>query len=75
LKRPHWRRGHFRRQPCGHGRSQCRLVFVRPCFINAGHFHGDLADTSYSIHAVQTSAVAKDRSVLIHSAKGARNES
>jgi len=49
MKRPHWRRGHFRRQSCGEGRSQRKLVFVRPCFINVGFFHGDLANTSYRI--------------------------
>ena len=51
MKRPHWRRGHFRRQLCGAGRAERRLVFVRPCFINADHFHGDKADTEYRIVA------------------------
>lgn len=51
MKRPHWRRGHFRRQPCGPGRTDRRLIFVRPCFINAEHFHGDTADTEYRIKA------------------------
>jgi len=51
MKRPHWRRGHFRRQSCGEGRSQRKLVFVRPCFINAGFFHGELANTSYQINS------------------------
>lgn len=46
---PHWRRGHFRRQPCGTGRSNRRLTYVRPCFINADSFRGDRADTSYCI--------------------------
>ena len=50
-KRPHWRRGHFRRQPYGVGRTERRLVFVRPCFINAERFHGDKANTEYRIVA------------------------
>lgn len=50
-KRPHWRRGHFRRVPCGVGRTDRRLVFVRPCFINAEHFSGDRGDTEYRITA------------------------
>jgi hypothetical protein len=50
-KRTHWRRGHFRRQQCGTGRQERRLVFVRPCLINASDFQGDLADTEYRIHS------------------------
>jgi hypothetical protein len=59
-KRPHWRRGHFRRQACGPGRTERRLVFVRPCFINAAHFHGDRAETEYRIvaHGLPNSGVA-----------------
>lgn len=49
LKSPHWRRGHFRTARVGAGRSKTRLVFVRPSFINARHFHGDLSDTEYRI--------------------------
>lgn len=55
-KRPHWRRGHFRRQSCGEGRSERKLIFVRPCFINAGLFNGDRADTVYSIRVPQRAA-------------------
>lgn len=55
-KKPHWRRGHFRRQSCGEGRSERKLIFVRPCFINAAHFHGDQADTIYSIRVPQRAA-------------------
>jgi len=49
LKSPHWRRGHFRQARVGIGRSDTRLVFVRPSFINAGQFKGDLSDTQYRI--------------------------
>ncbi len=48
-KRTHWRRGHFRRQRCGVGRSERRLVFVKPCLINSSSLEGDLADTEYRI--------------------------
>jgi hypothetical protein len=33
--KPHWRRGHFRNQPCGPGRSQRKLVFIAPVFIHS----------------------------------------
>lgn len=56
MKRPHWRRGHFRRQPCGEGRKQRKLIFVKPCFINSAFFHGDHCDTEYRIHSQQRSS-------------------
>ncbi|HEY3931550.1 MAG TPA: hypothetical protein VGM58_04190 [Verrucomicrobiae bacterium] len=31
--RPHWRRGHWRRQPCGPNLSLIRLVWVRPTIV------------------------------------------
>ena len=36
--RPHWRAGHFRRQPYGPGRTKTRLIWVLPSFVtgNAG---------------------------------------
>jgi hypothetical protein len=48
-KRPHWRRGHFRRQPYGHARSSRRLIFVKPVLVNAHRFQGDDADTEYRL--------------------------
>ncbi|MEN2990104.1 hypothetical protein WG926_17425 [Tistrella sp. BH-R2-4] len=33
--RPHWRRGHWRRQPHGLGRSEIRLVWIRPTLVGA----------------------------------------
>lgn len=46
-RRPHWRRGHFRRQPFGQARIERKLVFIRPVLVNASRFHGDIADTEY----------------------------
>lgn len=44
--RPHWRRGHWRRQSCGIGRLDHRLIFIRPLLIRADRFAGDIADTA-----------------------------
>jgi len=33
--RPHWRRGHWRRQPHGPGRSEIRLLWIRPTLVKA----------------------------------------
>jgi hypothetical protein len=51
LRRPHWRRGHFRRQSFGQARSERKLIFIRPVLVNAAHFQGDIADTQYRIRA------------------------
>ena len=48
-KRPHWRRGHFRRQFYGHARSSRKLIFVKPVLVNAHRFQGDVADTGYRL--------------------------
>lgn len=32
---PHWRRGHWRRQPFGEGRRQVRLQWIRPTLVRA----------------------------------------
>jgi hypothetical protein len=37
---PHWRRGHFRVQPCGPARSSRKLIFVAPILIHADRFGG-----------------------------------
>jgi hypothetical protein len=50
-RRPHWRRGHFRRQPVGPARSERKLIFIRPVLVNAAHFHGDIADTQYRLRS------------------------
>jgi hypothetical protein len=47
----HWRRGHFRNQPYGAGRTNKRIVFIKPILINSDRFVGDVADTAYSLRA------------------------
>jgi hypothetical protein len=43
---PHWRRGHWRSQPCGTGRQERRPVAI-PCVLVNGHrFLGNPADTA-----------------------------
>jgi hypothetical protein len=37
---PHWRRGHFRAQPCGPARSSRKLIFVAPILIHADRLDG-----------------------------------
>ena len=34
--RSHWRRGHWRRQPIGEGRTERKLVWIEPMLINGG---------------------------------------
>jgi hypothetical protein len=38
---PHWRRGHFRMQPCGPGWQERKLIFVAPVLINADQLLGE----------------------------------
>lgn len=45
-KKPHWRRGHWRRQPVGPGRQERELRWIRPTLIHADRFKGDLKDTT-----------------------------
>ena len=59
-KRPHWRRGHFRRQPYGHARSFRRLIFVKPILINSHRFQGDFADTEYRLRLATQQAHTKE---------------
>ena len=33
--KPHWRRGHWRKQPFGPGRAGTKIVFIKPILINA----------------------------------------
>src|SRR5260370_5002034 len=37
---PHWRRGHWRAQPCGPGRSERRRVAIPAVLVNAHRFVG-----------------------------------
>ncbi|WP_429206788.1 hypothetical protein [Massilia sp. UYP11] len=39
---PHWRRGHFRMQPCGAGNQQRKLIFVAPVLVHAEHLQGEV---------------------------------
>ena len=49
--RPHWRRGHFRRVPCGQGRAARKLVFIKPTLVGRQFFMGDVGKsvTTYEI--------------------------
>ena len=42
---PHWRRGHWRCQPCGPGRTERRRVAIPSVLVNAHLFVGSPADT------------------------------
>lgn len=39
---PHWRRGHFRMQPCGLRNLERKLIFVAPVLIHADRLAGDV---------------------------------
>ena len=54
----HWRRGHFRRQRHGKGLNQTKLVFIRPCLVNAELFKGDLAETVVALVAGLVGVIA-----------------
>jgi len=42
---PHWRRGHWRSQPCGPGRHERRRVAIPSILVNAHLFKGAAVDT------------------------------
>ena len=44
--KPHWRRGHWRRQRCGAGMQEHKLVFIRPILVRRDLFGGDASNTS-----------------------------
>ena len=44
-RKPHWRRGHFRHQRVGAGRTTSKLVFIKPVLVNRRWFAGDEKDT------------------------------
>ncbi|WP_313706538.1 hypothetical protein [Massilia sp.] len=47
---PHWRRGHFRMQPCGAGKQQRKLIFVAPLLVHADQLQGEMpAPRSYQV--------------------------
>ncbi len=45
IVRPHWRRGHFRMQPFGQGRSERKRIFVSPFLINRHLLAGNESTT------------------------------
>jgi hypothetical protein len=49
---PHWRRGHWRSQPCGAGRQERRRVAIPSVLVNAHLFAGAASDTTatYRVH-------------------------
>ncbi len=49
--RTHWRRGHWRQQPYGPGRTLRRAKFIKPLLIRAKYFTGDHKDTSVTYEA------------------------
>jgi hypothetical protein len=42
---PHWRRGHWRSQPCGQGRQERRRVAIPSVMVNGHLFLGSPSDT------------------------------
>jgi hypothetical protein len=42
---PHWRRGHWRWQPCGHGRQERRRVAIPSVLVNGHLFLGAASET------------------------------
>jgi hypothetical protein len=45
----HWRRGHWRKQPYGEGRSQTKRVWIRPVMVNQERPHEDLPGRIYAV--------------------------
>jgi len=43
---PHWRKGYFRMQPHGIGKTLRKRIFIRPVMIRADKFFGATSDTS-----------------------------
>lgn len=43
---PHWRRAHFRMQPCGPGRTERKRIRIERMFIGKKRFGGDASETS-----------------------------
>lgn len=51
---PHWRRGHFRVQPCGLRNLERKLIFVAPMLIHADRLVGETpAPRTYRVRAGQ----------------------
>lgn len=54
--RPHFRRGHFRRQRFGPLRLQTKIVFIKPVLVRAVNFVGDVADTTVTYRGASASS-------------------
>jgi hypothetical protein len=38
---PHWRRGHFRQQPCGPRNQERKLIFLHPVLVRTDRLRGE----------------------------------
>lgn len=47
--RVHWRRGHWRMQPCGEKLSMKKRIWVRPAIVGSKHVEGELAGHIYKV--------------------------
>ncbi len=48
---PHWRRGHWRRQPCGSDRTEIRLQWIKPTFVGDAARVGEAGGHIYHMNA------------------------
>lgn len=48
--KPHWRKGHWRRQRFGEKLAQIKRVFIRPVLVNESQFVGNTGDTSVTYY-------------------------
>lgn len=61
-KRPHWRRGHYRQQKVGEGRTDTRRVRIPPILVNADLYIGEVLDAK-AIYELNTPIQAKSSTV------------
>jgi len=47
--RPHWRKGHRRRQHYGPGNKEIKVVTIKPVLVNADRFRGNMGDTRVNL--------------------------
>lgn len=43
---PHWRRGHWRMQRCGHKLAESRRILIKPVLVRSDKFAGDFSNTT-----------------------------
>ncbi len=48
-RRPHWRRGHFRRSRYGEGLSESRLGWIEPVLVTAQEAFGTVKTKPYTM--------------------------